>query len=146
MLGIKLDGNWGFYNDLDNSILDIAPGATWESIFFIILFLPAIAVSCRRLHDIGKSGWWQLIYLTGIGIIILIIWWCREGETTKKEMHKEKETYEEKNFFETRTSEYQTDKETHSSSAEELKKWAELRDTGAITEREYQKKKEELIK
>ena len=35
--------------------------------------IPGIAVSVRRLHDIGKSGWWSLIALTGIGSIVLFI-------------------------------------------------------------------------
>jgi uncharacterized membrane protein YhaH (DUF805 family) len=25
------------------------------------LFLPSIAVGCRRMHDTGRRGWWQLI-------------------------------------------------------------------------------------
>ena len=41
-----------------------------------IFFLPVLAAGARRLHDIGKSGWWQLILLTGIGAILLIIWWA----------------------------------------------------------------------
>jgi uncharacterized membrane protein YhaH (DUF805 family) len=41
------------------------------------LFLPSIAVSARRLHDIGKSGWWQLLAIIPIiGWIIVIIWYC----------------------------------------------------------------------
>ena len=51
-------------------------------IFQIIIILPSIAVGARRLHDIGKSGWWQLIMITIIGLIPLIIWWATEG--TKK--------------------------------------------------------------
>ena len=43
--------------------------------------LPTLAVSARRLHDIGKSGWYMLIALIPIaGIIILIVWYCTEGE------------------------------------------------------------------
>jgi hypothetical protein len=26
---------------------------------------------------VGRSGWWQLIALTGIGIFVLIYWWCQ---------------------------------------------------------------------
>jgi uncharacterized membrane protein YhaH (DUF805 family) len=36
------------------------------------LILPSIAVGVRRLHDTGKSGWWYLIVLTGIGALVLI--------------------------------------------------------------------------
>lgn len=56
-----------------------------EVIFYgivtLALTIPFLAVSARRLHDIGKSGWWYLISLTGIGIILLIIWWAKEGES-----------------------------------------------------------------
>jgi uncharacterized membrane protein YhaH (DUF805 family) len=45
----------------------------------LIFLVPVIAVGSRRLHDINKSGWWQLILLTGIGAILLIIWWAKEG-------------------------------------------------------------------
>ena len=51
---------------------------TFGAIFAILTFLPTIAVGTRRLHDVGKSGWWQLIGLTIIGIIPLIIWLCRK--------------------------------------------------------------------
>lgn len=50
-----------------------------SAIFTIITFLPYLAVGARRLHDINRSGWWQLITLTGIGIIILIVWWSMKG-------------------------------------------------------------------
>ena len=142
-LGITLDGTWDFYDNQDLLSLDTAPGAYWEFIVLLAFFLPSIAVSCRRLHDIGKSGWWQLIYFTGIGIIVLIIWWCQEGQTTKKQIH----TNIYSSLKENNSSlEEQIHEENNISSADELKKWAELRDTGAITEEEYQKKKEELLK
>ncbi len=55
-------------------------------IFTIITFLPYLSVGARRLHDIDKSGWWQLIVLTVIGIILLIIWWATVGKN-KKNVH-----------------------------------------------------------
>ena len=45
-----------------------------NAFFSMLTFLPSIAAGCRRLHDVNKSGWWQLISLTVIGIIPLIIW------------------------------------------------------------------------
>jgi uncharacterized membrane protein YhaH (DUF805 family) len=45
----------------------------------LALLLPALAVGARRLHDIGKSGWWQLIMLTVIGLLLLIYWWAQPG-------------------------------------------------------------------
>ena len=55
-------------------------------IFSIVTFLPYLSVGARRLHDINRSGWWQLITLTVIGIILLIIWWATVGEN-KKNVH-----------------------------------------------------------
>ena len=54
-----------------------------NSIFSLILIIPSIAVSCRRLHDVNQSGWWQLIWLTVIGGILLFIWYVSEGEKKK---------------------------------------------------------------
>jgi uncharacterized membrane protein YhaH (DUF805 family) len=44
------------------------------------LFLPGIAVGARRLHDIDKSGWFQLVYLIPVvGILLLIYWFVQPG-------------------------------------------------------------------
>jgi len=45
-----------------------------NAFFSMVTLLPSLAVGCRRLHDVNKSGWWQLISLTVIGLIPLIIW------------------------------------------------------------------------
>lgn len=51
------------------------------SLYSLALFLPTLGVSVRRLHDLGKSGWWFLLGLIPvIGGIILLIWFCTEGE------------------------------------------------------------------
>ena len=52
-------------------------------IFTVALILPGIAVTARRLHDINKSGWWQLIELTIIGILLILVWNITEGEKKK---------------------------------------------------------------
>jgi len=52
-------------------------------IFQIIIILPSLAVGARRLHDIGKSGWWQLLVITLIGIILLIVWFATIGSSKK---------------------------------------------------------------
>lgn len=49
--------------------------------FSIITFLPGLAVGSRRLHDVGRSGWWQLLGLTIIGFIPLLWWWAKKGTT-----------------------------------------------------------------
>ncbi len=41
------------------------------------LLLPILAVGTRRLHDIGRTGWWQLLALTGIGYLVLLYWWVQ---------------------------------------------------------------------
>ncbi len=49
-------------------------GETVNALISLALLLPALAVGTRRLHDIGRSGWWQLLYLTGIGFLLLLYW------------------------------------------------------------------------
>ena len=55
-------------------------------IFNVVVFLPGLAAGARRLHDIDRSGWWQLIYFTVIGIILLIVWFATIG-SSKKNVH-----------------------------------------------------------
>lgn len=44
------------------------------SLLELAAMIPSLAVSVRRLHDIGKSGWWLLIGLIPlVGAIILLI-------------------------------------------------------------------------
>jgi len=78
MVAITLDGNWSFV--LEQGYLS-APIGLWETLVNLGFFIPILAVACRRLHDIGMSGWWQLIALTGIGYFLLIYWWCQKSRS-----------------------------------------------------------------
>ena len=49
-----------------------------STITSLILLLPSLAVAVRRLHDVGRSGWWILIAFTVIGIIPLLIWYVTD--------------------------------------------------------------------
>lgn len=66
LIGFTLDG-----------ILDTPD--TLSGLAGFILFFPSLAVTIRRLHDIGKSGWWYLISaIPLIGSLILLFWNCQE--------------------------------------------------------------------
>ncbi|MCL1080017.1 DUF805 domain-containing protein [Parashewanella spongiae] len=62
-------------------IVDSILGSTILSIVFSLgLLLPSIAVAARRLHDTGRSGWWQLLGLIPIiGWIVLLIFYVQDS-------------------------------------------------------------------
>jgi uncharacterized membrane protein YhaH (DUF805 family) len=64
------------------SIIDGLLGVTVLTIIVSLgLLIPTLAVSVRRLHDIGKSGWWLLIGLIPlVGAIILIVFACQDSQ------------------------------------------------------------------
>jgi len=64
---------------LDVAIFPLNDISPLNAIASLLLFLPSLAVSIRRLHDIDRTGWWVLISLTVIGIVLLIIWNCLRG-------------------------------------------------------------------
>ena len=47
----------------------------------LVFLIPTFAAGARRLHDGGRSGWFQLLALTVIGLIPLIVWWAQEGSS-----------------------------------------------------------------
>ena len=60
--------------------------AKWLPVFIgLALFLPVIAVSVRRLHDIGRSGYWMLIMIFPPATVVLFIFCLLP---TKKEPNK----------------------------------------------------------
>ncbi|GAB3475818.1 DUF805 domain-containing protein [Polaromonas eurypsychrophila] len=72
---------WFFLFQILVSIAASMLGDIVAGLVSLALLLPALAVGARRLHDIGKSGWWQLIMLTVIGLLLLIYWWVQPGSS-----------------------------------------------------------------
>lgn len=51
------------------------------AIYMMIAMMPLWALSVRRLHDIGKSGWWLLVGLVPlVGWIFTLIWSLRDSD------------------------------------------------------------------
>ena len=55
------------------------PHPPLSTLFDLITLLPSLSVAVRRLQDIDRNGWWILIALTGIGVFVLIYWFCQPG-------------------------------------------------------------------
>ncbi|MFD3535472.1 DUF805 domain-containing protein [Streptomyces sp. NPDC058664] len=59
--------------------LGIYPALT--AIYVLGVFIPSLAVTVRRLHDTGRSGWWYFISLVPfVGGIVLLVFTCLDGE------------------------------------------------------------------
>jgi uncharacterized membrane protein YhaH (DUF805 family) len=67
-----------------DGVLGSAIGVGYRVVYMLYslaVFIPSIAVSVRRLHDVGKSGWFLLIaFIPLIGFIWLIILVCSDSE------------------------------------------------------------------
>ena len=50
-----------------------------------LIWLPAISLLVRRLHDVGRSGWWVLISLTGFGALLLLYWAVMKSSPDKNQ-------------------------------------------------------------
>lgn len=50
-------------------------------LFSVLIFLPSLAVSVRRLHDIGMNGWWVLLNLVPFGGLVLLYFFCQDSQS-----------------------------------------------------------------
>jgi uncharacterized membrane protein YhaH (DUF805 family) len=63
-------------------IIRMDGSVNWFSLIALLIILfPGVAVSVRRLHDTGRSGWWLLINLVPlIGYFIFLYWMIKRGD------------------------------------------------------------------
>jgi uncharacterized membrane protein YhaH (DUF805 family) len=49
------------------------------SLAALFVQLPSLATTVRRMHDVGRSGWWLAITLTVIGIPVVLYWLAQDS-------------------------------------------------------------------
>ena len=65
---------------IDAALIPASYVSHLSSLAGLEFFLPGLAESIRRLHDLDRSGWWYLlIFIPLIGLIVLLIWYCTRG-------------------------------------------------------------------
>ncbi len=67
---------------IDLKLLRVDPDiiGPFYAIFTLTTFIPALAASARRFHDMDRTAWWLLlIFLPPLGFVILAIWLCQPG-------------------------------------------------------------------
>ena len=97
-----------FMGILWDSMASMFKNPVWwlSMVVWLALFIPNIAATCRRLHDIGKSGWWQILpwvsfllfylmiflkikvfflypllaLLCFVAFVIMIVWQCTDSD------------------------------------------------------------------
>ena len=50
----------------------------FSGLFGLFVLIPSFSLGARRLHDINRSGWWQLMWVGAFLVIpaIILIWWA----------------------------------------------------------------------
>jgi uncharacterized membrane protein YhaH (DUF805 family) len=60
----------------------IGLGGALQGLYSLGVLIPGLAVSVRRMHDTGRSGWWLLIaFIPFVGWLIALYFLVQPGET-----------------------------------------------------------------
>ena len=71
----------GFVGGFLSSATEVSAFAFLGTIYNLAVLLPSLGVLFRRLHDIGKSGWWWLIGIVPfVGWIVIIVFCCLDSQ------------------------------------------------------------------
>ena len=71
---------WFFLFQVVVAIIASFLGETISGIVGLILLLPSLAVGARRLHDIGKSGWFLLLAIIPLVNLVLIYFFVQPSQ------------------------------------------------------------------
>jgi len=75
--------SWGFFA-IYYVMLSTSVGVIY-TLYSVGILLPSLAIGSRRLHDTGRSGWWQLIgFIPLIGYIVLIVFYVQGSRGENK--------------------------------------------------------------
>ncbi|QDZ10096.1 DUF805 domain-containing protein [Devosia ginsengisoli] len=74
VMAVIIDYQLGGFKNLKN------PQPTATMFVSIVHFIPGITVAVRRLHDIGRSGFWYLLYFVPFAGLWLLYWACCPSE------------------------------------------------------------------
>ena len=69
---------------LFNIIIGVSLYFTWSNlsvVYAVFVLIPSVAVSVRRLHDIGRSGWGVLIALIPLWNIMFLLLMLQDGKS-----------------------------------------------------------------
>ncbi|OTA20286.1 membrane protein [Xenorhabdus beddingii] len=71
----------------------------FSAIYLLLTFLPALAVTARRLHDINYSGWWLLLHLIPfVGNVILLALAALKGQVGNNKYSSENRIHSQENI------------------------------------------------
>lgn len=66
---------------MGNINLETGSAGLISTIYSLAVLIPGLAVSVRRLHDTGRTGWWLLIaFIPVIGAIALLIFFFQDSQ------------------------------------------------------------------
>ena len=81
-IAIALDMSLGLWDEVEAIGL-------FSGMLILVFIIPYTSLTCRRLHDINKSGWFQLIFIIPlIGGVALLIWMCSDSVNVKNRFGK----------------------------------------------------------
>ena len=80
LINLVINALGGIFGAMDIDIL-VTMCNVLSGIFGIATLLPSIMVAIRRMHDIGKSGWWVLIsFVPCVGVFIALYFCCLDSQ------------------------------------------------------------------